>query len=66
MEHPDIFSHIKEAIHMKARGSAGGKLHGQKMMEEEYGEEEIETMPKLNLHFNNAEFGGKIIYKNDQ
>jgi len=65
MEHPDIFGHIKEAIHLMARGSAGGKLHGKKLMEEDDEEAgQAEPMPKLNLHFNNAEFG-KVLYKDD-
>lgn len=64
MEHPDIFDHIKEAIHMKARGSAGGKLHGKKMIEGEDEEEEAEA--KTMLKVNAAKFGGHVIESTDE
>lgn len=58
MEHPAIFKELTDEIHIKSRAKAGGQLHVKK--------DETETMPKLNLHFNNAEFGGKVLYKDDQ
>ena len=62
LQHPDIMEHITDEIHITARAKAGGKLHVKK--EEETGQ--ADPMPKLNLHFNNAEFGGKVLYKDDQ
>jgi hypothetical protein len=59
LSHPGIMKQITDEIHITARAKAGGQLHGQK--------EAGQTMPEMNsLHFNNAEFGGNVLYKDDQ
>lgn len=59
MEHPDIFSHIKDAIHQKARSKAGGQLHGKK---EEAGQAEALHEMKVNA----SQFGGNVIEATDE
>jgi hypothetical protein len=68
LQHPAIMKHITDEIHITARAKAGGKLHAVKDGPEYKGDNKDNPMmsdePKMNLHFNNAEFG-KVLYKDD-